>query len=255
MARFSGKTVVVLGGNAGIGLAAVRQLHAEGARLAVTGRDQATLDAVANETGALAIRSDMGDIDAAPALFGRIARELGPPESFKIDALLVNAGVGGFSSIADLTEAFWDEVHSVNLKGAVFATRAALPHMADGGAIVMTGSIGAQLALPGNVAYAAAKAGLRAAARIFGAELLPRRIRVNLVSPGPTETDIFKRGASEAEIEGFRAMMSEAVPMKRMGDPEEVARAAVFLLSNEASFINGVDLFVDGGCVELLAAR
>ncbi len=250
MARFSGKTVVVLGGNAGIGLAAVRQLHAEGARLAVTGRDQGTLDAVAAETGALTLRSDMGDIHAAPVLFERIAAELGP-----VDALFVNAGVGGFSSIADLTEAFWDEVHSVNLKGAVFATRAALPHMADGGAIAMTGSIGAQLALPGNVAYAAAKAGLRAAARIFAAELLPRRIRVNLVSPGPTETDIFKRGASEAEIAGLRAMMSAAVPMKRMGEAAEVARAAVFLLCNEASFINGVDLFVDGGCVELLAAR
>ena len=250
MARFAGKTVVVLGGNAGIGLAAVRQLHAEGARLAVTGRNRATLDAVAAETGALTIACDMGAIDAAPALFAAVAAELGP-----IDALLVNAGVGGFASIADLTEQFWDEVHSVNLKGAVFATRAALPHMADGGAIVMTGSIGSQLALPGNVAYAAAKAGLRAAARIFGAELLPRKIRVNLVSPGPTETEIFKRGASEAEIEGLRAMMSAAVPMKRMGAPEEVARAAVFLLSDEASFINGVDLFVDGGCVELIAAR
>jgi NAD(P)-dependent dehydrogenase (short-subunit alcohol dehydrogenase family) len=250
MARFSGKTVVVLGGNAGIGLAAVRQLHAEGARLAVTGRDQTTLDAVAAETGALALRSDMGEIDAAPALFEQIKGQLGP-----IDALFVNAGVGGFSSIADLSEAFWDQVHSVNLKGAVFATRAALPHMAEGGAIVLTGSIGAQLALPGNVAYAAAKAGLRAAARIFGAELLPRRIRVNLVSPGPTETEIFKRGASEAEVEGLRAMMSAAVPMKRMGTADEIARAAVFLLSDDASFINGVDLFVDGGCIELLAAR
>ena len=107
------------------------------------------------------------------------------------------------------------------------------------------------LALPGNVAYAAAKAGLRAVARILAVELLPRRIRVNLVSPGPTETEIFKRGATALEIESARTMMANAVPMKRMGEPEEVARAVLFLASNEASFINGVDLFVDGGCVEL----
>ena len=247
---FAGKVAVVLGGNAGIGLAAARLLAAAGARVAITGRDRASLDAVAAETGALALACDMADIAASTAAFARIAGELGP-----IDALFVNAGVGGFSAIADLTEAFWDQVHSVNLKGAVFATRAALPHMADGGAIVMTGSIGSVMGLPGNVAYAAAKAGLRAAVRVFAAELLPRRIRVNMVSPGPTETEIFKRGAPEVEVAALRAMMSQAVPMKRMGEAEEVARAALFLLGPDASFINAADLFVDGGSIELMAAR
>src|SRR5437660_2918360 len=118
-------------------------------------------------------------------------------------------------------------------------------------AAVITGSIGAALALPGNVVYAAAKAGLRAVARILAAELLPRRIRVNVVSPGPTETEIFKRGASPAQIAAVRSTLGGAVPMKRMGEPEEVARAVLFLASEEASFINGVDLHVDGGCLEL----
>ncbi|TLZ50959.1 MAG: SDR family oxidoreductase, partial [Gammaproteobacteria bacterium] len=132
-----------------------------------------------------------------------------------------------------------------------FALQAALPHLRDGGSIVITGSIGAVLALPGNVVYAAAKAGLRAVARILAVELLPRRIRVNVVSPGPTETEIFKRGASPAQIEAVRSSLGGAVPMKRMGEPDEVARAVLFLASEEASFINGVDLHVDGGCLEL----
>jgi NAD(P)-dependent dehydrogenase (short-subunit alcohol dehydrogenase family) len=137
------------------------------------------------------------------------------------------------------------------LRGAFFAIQQALPLMRDGGSIVITGSIGSELALAGNVAYASAKAGLRAMARTVGKELLPRRIRVNMVSPGPTETEIFKRGASEAEIEATRHTLGSVVPLGRMGEAEEVARAVLFLASAEASFINGVDLYVDGGCVEL----
>jgi len=163
----------------------------------------------------------------------------------------VNAGVGGFAPIPAVTERFWDDIHNVNLRGAFFAIQAALPHLADGGNIVITGSIGSVLALSGNVVYAAAKAGLRAVARTLAIELLPRRIRVNLVSPGPTDTEIFKRGATADEIERMRTAMKDAVPMGRMGEPAEVARAVLFLASDEASFITGVDLFVDGGCVEL----
>jgi NAD(P)-dependent dehydrogenase (short-subunit alcohol dehydrogenase family) len=116
---------------------------------------------------------------------------------------------------------------------------------------VITGSIGSVLALPGNMAYAAAKAGLRAVARILAVELLSRKIRVNMVSPGPTETEIFKRGAPQTEIDNLRTIMSNAVPMKRMAEADEIAKAVLFLASNDASFITGVDLFVDGGCVEL----
>ncbi len=244
--RFAGKTVLVLGGNSGIGLAAARAFQAEGARVAITGRNEATLAQVAAESGMLAVPSDMGSVAGTRTALARIAGELGG-----IDVLHVNAGVGGFAAVHEVTEEFWDSVHGVNLRGAFFAVQAALPHLRDGGSIVITGSIGAVLALPGNVVYAAAKAGLRQVARILAAELLPRRIRVNVVSPGPTETEIFKRGASLAQIEAVRSTLGGAVPMKRMGEPEEVARAVLFLASEEASFINGVDLNVDGGCLEL----
>lgn len=244
--RFHGKTVAVLGGNSGIGLATAKAFMHEGARVAITGRNAATLVAISAETGMLAIRSDMGSVAENQAAIGHIAAELGG-----LDVLCINAGVGGFATVSEVTEEFWDRIHRVNLRGAFFAAQAALPHLRDGGSLVVTGSIGSLLALPGNVAYAAAKAGLRAVARILAVELLPRRIRVNVVSPGPTETEIFKRGASLEQIDDLRRRMANAVPMNRIGEPQEVARAVLFLASEDASFINGVDLFVDGGCVEL----
>jgi len=244
--RFAGKTVAVLGGNSGIGLATARAFQREGARVAITGRNQATLEQVAAETGMLAVQSDLGRVPESQAAITRIATTLGG-----LDVLFVNAGVGGFAAVPQVTEQFWDSVHEVNLRGAFFAAQAALPHLRDGGSIVVTGSIGAVLALAGNAVYAAAKAGLRAVTRTLAIELLPRRIRVNMVSPGPIDTEIFKRGADAAQIEALRAHMRSAVPMQRMGEPEEVARAVLFLASGEASFITGVDLFVDGGCVEL----
>jgi NAD(P)-dependent dehydrogenase (short-subunit alcohol dehydrogenase family) len=171
----------------------------------------------------------------------------------RIDVLFVNAGIGTFAPIPEVTPERWDEVHAVNLKGCFFAAQKALPLMADGGAMVFTGSIGSVLAVPGNVIYAAAKAGLRAVARIFAVELLPRRIRVNMVSPGPTETPLINRnvGMSPEMVNALRERMIANTPMRRMGEPEEVARAVLFLSSDEASFITGVDLFVDGGVIEL----
>ncbi len=244
--RFDNACVAILGGNSGIGLAAARQFAAEGARLALTGRNPQTLHEAAEELGALAVRADMGDVAQTRAALAEIEQVLGG-----IDVLFVNAGVGGFAMVPEVTETFWDDIHTVNLRGAFFAIQHALPLMRDGGAIVITGSIGSLAAVPGNVAYAAAKAGLRAMARIVAKELLPRRIRVNLISPGPTETEIFKRDASAEQIASMRDMLSAVVPIGRMGTAEEVASAALFLASREASFINGIDLYVDGGCIEL----
>lgn len=244
--RFDNKCVAILGGSAGIGRAAARMFAADGAKLAVTGRNAETLREVAEELDALCIRSDMADLDQTARALAEIEDVMGG-----IDVLFVNAGVGGFAMVPDVTPEFWDNIHSVNLRGAFFAIQQALPLMRDGGSIVITGSIGSVAAVPGNVAYAAAKAGLRAMARIVGKELLPRRIRVNMVSPGPTDTEIFKRDASAEEIQGMRDMLSSVVPIGRMGTAEEVARAVLFLASEEASFINGVDLSVDGGCIEL----
>lgn len=244
--RFDNKCVLILGGNAGIGLAAARMFHAEGAKLALTGRNVDTLRAAAKDCDALGIQSDMGSPDQSRAVMAEVEEALGG-----IDVLFVNAGVGGFAPVPDVTEAFWDGIHAVNLRGAFFAIQAALPLMRDGGSIVVTGSIGSVAAVPGNVAYAAAKAGLRAAVRIIGKELLPRRIRVNMVSPGPTDTEIFKRDASPTDIQAMKDMMAGVVPLGRMGEADEIARAVLFLASTEASFINGVDLYVDGGCIEL----
>ncbi len=246
MRRFVGKGVLILGGNAGIGAAAAQLFADEGARLVITGRNEETLGQIAAETGARAIHADMGALEESRKAISEAAAHLDG-----IDVLFVNAGVGGFAMVPDVSEGFWDGIHDVNLKGAFFAMQAAAPLMRDGGSIVVTGSIGSVAAVPGNVAYAAAKAGLRAVARIVGKELLPRRIRVNMVSPGPTDTEIFKRDATAEEIQGMRDMLSGVVPMGRMGTSEEIARAALFLASEEASFINGVDLYVDGGCVEL----
>lgn len=244
--RFSGKTVVVLGGNSGIGLAAAKAFQAEGARVAVTGRNAATLAAVAAEHDLLALRADVADVAATRAALQQIQRELG-----NIDVLFANAGVGGFATLEQVTETFWDEVHAVNLRGIVFAVQSAAPLMNDGGAVVITGSIGSVLPLAGNVVYAAAKAGLRAAARILGVELLPRKIRVNLMSPGPTNTEIFRRDTTPEQQAALLEMMRNNVPMKRVAEPDEMARAVLFLASSDASYINGIDLFVDGGCVEL----
>lgn len=244
--RFSGKTVVVLGGNSGIGLAAALAFQAEGARVAITGRNETTLAAVAAAHGLLAIRANVADVAATRTALQRIQQQLG-----NIDVLFANAGVGGFASLEQMSEGFWDEVHAVNLRGIVFAVQSAAPLMNDGGSIVITGSIGSMLPLAGNLVYAAAKAGLRAAARILGVELLPRKIRVNLMSPGPTNTEIFKRDTTPEQQTALLEMMRNNVPMKRVAEPEEMARAVLFLASSDASYINGVDLFVDGGCVEL----
>lgn len=246
MLRFDNKCVAILGGTAGIGLAAARMFAAEGAKLAITGRNATALRAIAEDLDALCIRSDISAPDDTENALNDIKEALGG-----IDVLFVNAGVGGFAMVPDVTPAFWDEIHNVNLRGAFFAIQKALPLMRDGGSIIITGSIGSMAAVPGNVAYAAAKAGLRAMARIVGKELLPRAIRVNMISPGPTDTEIFKRDAGPEAIQEMKDMLSSVVPIGRMGTSEEIARAVLFLASAEASFINGVDLCVDGGCIEL----
>jgi NAD(P)-dependent dehydrogenase (short-subunit alcohol dehydrogenase family) len=159
--RFAGKSVLILGGSSGIGFAAACAFKAEGARVAVTGRDENKLARVAAETGMRAVRADMRSVADSRACIPKIAAELGG-----LDVLFVNAGIGGFAAIPEVAEEFWDSVHEINLRGAFFAVQAALPHLRDGGAIVITGSIGSLLALPGNAVYAAAKAGLRAVARV-----------------------------------------------------------------------------------------
>jgi NAD(P)-dependent dehydrogenase (short-subunit alcohol dehydrogenase family) len=248
--RFANKVALVIGGNSGIGRATASAYAEEGAQVVIIGRDPVTLAEVAREIGpdTLAIRSDVADLASVDAAMQQIRQQHG-----RIDVLFVNAGIGAFAAIPEVTPELWDQVHDVNLRGCFFAAQKALPLMGRGSSIVFTGSIGSVLAAPGNVIYAAAKAGLRAVTRIFAVELVGQGIRVNMVSPGPTETPIINRnvGMDAQAVDALRQMMIANTPMRRMGEPGEIARAVLFLSSAEASFITGVDLFVDGGVIEL----
>lgn len=247
--RFKDRIVLVLGGNSGIGLASASAFAAEGGIVRITGRDQATIDsAVQTIDGAKGYRADIADPGAMDAVISAIEAEDG-----RIDVLFVNAGIGGFAPIRDLTAQDWDKVHDVNLRGAVFAIQKALRLMGRGSSIVVTGSIGGHGVLPGNAAYGAAKAGLAMAVKIIAAELVGDGIRVNMVSPGPIETPLLYRnpGISGEAVDALREQMIAAVPMRRMGQPDEVARAVLFFASDDASFITAANLFVDGGALEL----
>jgi NAD(P)-dependent dehydrogenase (short-subunit alcohol dehydrogenase family) len=244
--RFLGKVAVVIGGNSGIGLASAKAFAGEGARVVITGRDSDTLRAAAAEIGhgAVPYRSDIADLQQIETLFTQLRADPG-----RIDVLFVNAGIGAFLPIEAVTEADWDRIHDINLKGVFFTVQKALPLLPQGASIVLTGSIGALKGLPTGSVYAASKAGLRALGRSFAAELVGRGIRVNVVSPGPVETPIIHRtgGLPPEAVPAMREQMIANTPMKRMGAPEEVAAAVLFLASDAAAFVTGVDFLVDGG--------
>jgi NAD(P)-dependent dehydrogenase (short-subunit alcohol dehydrogenase family) len=244
--RFKDKNVVVIGGNSGIGLSAARAFAAEGAKVIITGRSAQTLQSAAQQIGhdAIAVRSDIGDVAQIGALFTQLAAQLR-----RIDVLFVNAGVGAFAPIEKVTEQEWDTLHDINLKGVFFTVQKALPLLGNGSSIVLTGSIGALKGIPTGSVYAASKAGLRALGRCFAAELVGKGIRVNVVSPGPTDTPIIGRtaGLPPQAIAAIREQMIRNTPMHRMGTPEEVAAAVLFLASEESAFVTGIDFLVDGG--------
>ena len=244
--RFLGKVAVVIGGNSGIGLASAKAFAGEGARVVITGRDSDTLRAAAGEIGhgAVSFRSDIADLQQIETLFTQLRADPG-----RIDVLFVNAGIGAFLPIEAVTEADWDRIQDINLKGVFFTVQKALPLMSEGASIVLTGSIGALKGLPTGSVYAASKAGLRALGRSLAAEFVGRGIRVNVVSPGPIETPIIHRtgGLPPEAVPAMREQMIANTPMKRMGAPEEVAAAVLFLASDAAGFVTGTDFLVDGG--------
>lgn len=243
--RFSDKVVLVTGGNSGIGLASAQAFAAEGARVAITGRDTATLRSAAESVrGALAVRSDTSVLAEIEELMEEIRAKLG-----RIDVLFVNAGIGAFLPIEKVTEEDWDRLMAVNLKGVFFTVQKALALMTRGGSIVLNSSIGGKRGMPTGSVYAASKAGVSALGRNFAAELAGRGIRVNVVSPGPVETPIMSRtaGLTPAMLPALRKQMVQNTPMQRIGAPAEVARAVLFLASEEASFITGIDMLVSGG--------
>jgi NAD(P)-dependent dehydrogenase (short-subunit alcohol dehydrogenase family) len=244
--RFERKIAVIIGGNSGIGLASAKAFALEGARVIITGRDADTLRSAAEQIGhgAVAQRSDISSLQDIDRLFTQVRADYG-----RVDVLFVNAGVGAFLPIEAVTEVDWDRVQDTNLKGVFFTVQKALPLMSKGASIVLTGSIGAVKGIPTGSVYSASKAGLRALGRSFAAELVGRGIRVNVVSPGPIETPIIHRtgGLPPEAIPALREQMIANTPMKRMGTPEEVAAAVLFLSSDAAGFVTGIDFLVDGG--------
>jgi len=244
--RFRDKVVVVIGGNSGIGLRSAERFAAEGAIVAITGRNPATIEtaSVAIGAGTLGAAVDVRDHDGTAAFLDTVAARYG-----RIDVLFVNAGVGWFSDVRQIAREDWSRVLDINLTGAFFAARHALGAMTRGGAILFTSSTGSRVAVPGNVAYAASKAGLRAAARIMAHELAPDGIRVNVLSPGGVDTPIMQReqGVPAERMAEIGEAFMASVPLGRIGTPDDIAAAALFLCSDEASYITGVDLFVDGG--------
>ena len=247
--RFQDKVVLVFGGNSGMGLAAAQAFAREGAHVHLTGRNQDTIDqALAAIPGARGYRADIADVAASDEVVARVEQADG-----RIDVLFINAGVGGFAPLRGITEEAWDSVHAINLKGCVFALQKAVRLMGRGGSIVVTGSIGAHGALEGNGAYAAAKGGLYMAMKVFAKELVGEGIRLNVVSPGPIDTPLLHRnpGMSDEDVARLKEMMIANIPMHRMGQSEEVAKAVLFLASEDAAFITGANLFVDGGLLEL----
>jgi len=247
--RFAGKIVLVTGGSSGLGLAAARAFAEEGAQVVIAGRGQASLDRAIADIGGEATghRADVSCLHDISQLMRAIHAKHG-----RLDVLFANAGIARLAPIGEVTEAQWDEVMGINLKGVYFTVQQALPLMGKGAAIVLNASVAADIGAPDASVYAASKAAVRSLGRSFGAELVGRGIRVNVVSPGTIDTPIFdKFGIAAETVNDVKKSWAEAIPMKRMGSAEEVARAVLFLASFEASYITGVELLVDGGRVSL----
>ena len=243
--RLENKTAFITGGNSGIGLATARLFVAEGARVAITGRNQKTLDAAAQELGrnAIAIAADITDVAATEAAVQQAVNNFG-----KLDILFANAGVAGNTPLGGTTIAAFERVIRTNLTAVFFTVQAAIAPLNDGASIILNGSVISVLGSPGYSAYAASKAGVRAMARVMASELSPRGIRVNVISPGAIRTPIW--GAATATPEAEKALeerIAKATPLRGLGEPDHISKAVLFLASDDSAHVQGQELLVDGG--------
>ena len=243
------KIALVTGGTAGIGLATAQRFVKEGAYVFITGRRQGELDAAAKlmsgyVTALKADASSLGDLDK---LFAQIKSEKG-----RLDVVYANAGGGSFAPIGQITEEHFDKAFDTNVKGTLFTVQKALPLVPDGGSIIMTSSTAGSTAMPAFSVYSATKAAIRSFARCWTLDLKDRKIRVNVISPGPIETPgIAGLAPDEEQRRGLYSMLASQIPLGRMGQPDEVAKVAVFLASDDSSFVTGIELLADGGMAQV----
>jgi NAD(P)-dependent dehydrogenase (short-subunit alcohol dehydrogenase family) len=245
MNRLQGKVALVTGGNSGIGLATAQLFAAEGAQVIVTGRRQDVLDDAVRQIahGAIGIQGDVADIEHHASVARSVHDRFGA-----LDVYMANAGVINIAHSAGVTADEYDAQFNVNTRGVFFGVQSITPVMRDGGSIILTSSLAATKVLEGHAVYAGTKAAIGAFARNWALELRGRRIRVNVLSPGPVDTSILvKLGIPESDRPAFLQTMADMIPAGRLGEPDELARAALYLASNDSSFVNGIGLHVDGG--------
>jgi NAD(P)-dependent dehydrogenase (short-subunit alcohol dehydrogenase family) len=245
MNRLQGKIALITGGTTGIGLASAKRFLAEGARIAITGQDQGRLDAARDELGGdvLALRANAGKLDEIEHITAELKSAFG-----KIDIAFLNAGTGRFQSLPDVSEDLLDEMFNVNVKGVLFAAKSLAPIINDGGSVIITTSINNRMGMAASAAYAASKGASAAIMRVLAGELADRNIRVNAIAPGPVQTTMGpKLGIPEELRPAFTRAIMESIPLKRVGQADELASVAAFLASNDASYVNAIELVVDGG--------
>ncbi len=243
--QLSEKVAVITGGSSGLGLATAKRFVSEGASVFITGRRKEELDKAVAEIGGdiTAVQADSSNLADLDRLYEIIGREKG-----RLDILFANAGIPDSAAIGEITEDSVDRLYDINVKGLVFTVQKALPLLVDGGAILLTSSMVASKAVPSLSIYAATKASIRSLARGWMVDLKARKIRVNAISPGAIETPGLKSSAGGPDAaQGMLAHFATLIPAGRVGEPDEVAKVAVFLASDNASYINGADIAVDGG--------
>jgi NAD(P)-dependent dehydrogenase (short-subunit alcohol dehydrogenase family) len=249
MGKLEAKIAVITGGNSGIRLATAKRFVNEGAHVFITGRRKPELDAAVKEIGSnvTGVRGDVSNLGDLDRLFAQIKREKG-----KLDIVFANAGVAKYAPFGTITEEFYDSIFDTNVKGLLFTVQKALPLLPDGASIILNASIVASKGLPTNSVYSATKAAVRSFARTWTTDLKDRRIRVNAVSPGSIGTPGARDLLASLDVgEKRKKMIADSVPLGRFGTPDEVAKAVVFLASDDSGYITGTELFVDGGFAQV----